>query len=406
MPNAVWTTDRRYLLVEQDDVNERGVPNTVVYDNGRAVWDRWSYEAGTLQTPEPAPAPAPGPPPAIAPSPGPAPPLVGHGRVIRVTDDRDGAIRPRMYSDLANAFVDVSLNAILVFCGTDDGPRFFKVDITTGAVERLGRRVVYGGETQGWSWDGSRRIHLCEGPRFRRVDPFNQADDQILLDISEDPQFAGCDLWQPHSSADGQVHSATVRRIVAEGKYPYIGTIVLYRGRQIFFPAIGTLDESQVTRDGRFVVIKETPFDAKDPGDNDNRIINLETRETRLVKDLERAVGHSDCGDSILIGEADKPDPGACVLYDLRQPVLVPRILFLTTNMGYVSYRAGVCLHSGPETLSLVDLNGAGLTPIAAHNSVGNDYDNRVKANLDATGRVACFMSNVGGRRDVFLLVL
>lgn len=396
MPGEIQTADGRYILVDQGD------GNAVVYDRGRPVWDRWTYEA---RQGAPAAPPAPGPPPAIAPAPIPAPPaaaLPGHGRIIRVTDDRDGAIRPRMYSDLANAYVDLALNAVLVFCGTDDGPRFFKVDLTSGEVQRLGRCVVYGGETEGWSWDGTRRIHLCEGPRFHRVNPFDQADDQVLFDISEDSQFAHCDLWQPHSSDDGQTHSATVRRIVSDGAYPKIGTVVFKRGSQIFFDAHGTLDESQVTRDGRYVVIKENT----DGSGDDNRIINLETRETRLLRDLERAVGHSDCGASVVIGEADKPDPGACVLWHLDRLNEGPGLLFLTTNMGYVSYRAGVCLHSGETQLSLVNLNGDGLTPIAAHGSIGSDYDNRVKANLDASGRVACFMSNRDGRRDVFLLVL
>jgi hypothetical protein len=82
------------------------------------------------------------------------------------------------------------------------------------------------------------------------------------------------------------------------------------------------------------------------------------------------------------------------------------RTLFTTWNMGYVSLRGGRCLHSDATHLSLVDLESGQRTPLVAHGNVGNDYDSRVKANLDPTGRVACYMTNDGRRFDVWLLAL
>lgn len=385
----IRSADGRYLAVAQDD------QNLVVYlaATMTPLWDRKSYEAG-LGVPAPQP-PNPKPP---TPNPHPSP---GAGRVIRVTDDRDGELVPRMYAYWANAVLLADRVAV-VFAGHVDGaPRFFKVDLASGEIERLGPRTTYTGTAEGWYWDAEGWMYLCDGPRLRRVNPFT-GEDRIVCDISE--SHPGCDLWQAHSADDGRTHSATVRGVVGEGgAYRKIGTVVFYKSRLSFFPAIGVLDESQVTRDGRFVVIKE------DTGTgDDNRIIDLETGATRLVRDRDRAVGHSDCGGSLLIGEADKPDPGMCVAWDLTQPLTPERAvpLFPTTNMGYVSYRAGVCLHSGETHLSRVALDGSGLTPIVAHGNTGSEYDDRVKANLSPCGRVACYMSNAAGRRDVYLLVL
>jgi hypothetical protein len=234
-------------------------------------------------------------------------------------------------------------------------------------------------------------VYLLEGPRLRRVNPFS-GDDRVIFDISD--EHPGCVLWQSHSSDSGQTHSATVKRIVTDGAYPAIGTVVFRHGRQEYFPAQGQLDESALAGDG-WLVIKE---------DDDNRIINLTTRETRLIRDRERALGHSDCGPDFCVGEADKPDPGACVLWDLRDLNSGPKILFLTTGMGHISVRNGVCLLSDEKYLGLVPLVGPrGAYPFLEHGMIGTDYDHQVFANLDPSGRIVAFMSNRGGRMDLYL---
>lgn len=322
-------------------------------------------------------------------------------RVFPVTDESDGPlVQGRTMSYWPNAWVREQ--TAFVFAGHRDGrPRFFSVDLAGGAVTRLPWVLRYGGETECWYWGAAGKIYVLDGPRLRRVDPFNWADDQVVIDLSTDPRFAGCDLWQPHSSDDEQTHSATVRRIVNDGTYPKIGTVLVARGELYYFPAEGVLDESAVTSDGAFLVIKETP-DGEPVDNNDNRIVTLATGEIRILRDADGAIGHSDCGPGFVIGEADKPGPGACVLRSLTAWGEW-RVLFLTDNLGYVAYRAGVCLHSGPTHLSLVALEGSGLTPLVAHGAnAGNDYDLRVKANLSPCGRVACYM--VRGR--VFILVL
>lgn len=362
--------------------------------------DEWraGHGGGVPSSPSPS-APVPASPPAV----GAGRPAAGGGRVIQVTDAGDGVFVNRGYSYWSQAWI--SGDVVYVFAGQAAGsPRFFRVALGSGQVDRLGPLIPHNSDGEGWYWDAAGWIYLLEGPRLRRVNPFTQ-EDVVVFDISED--HPGCELWQAHSSDDGRAHSATVRDAAHPtpgGSYPNIGTIVYRDGQPIYFPAQGVLDESQITPDGVFLVIKE---------DDDNRIINLDTRETRHIADRERAIGHSDCGPGFVVGEADKPDPGACVYWDLRQPLTIERcrLLYLTTNMGHASYKAGRLLLSDAEALYDVALDGSGRTRLISHAMVVTDqdraYDFQVFANLDPTGRVACYLTNNGtDRLDVFLLVL
>jgi hypothetical protein len=304
-------------------------------------------------------------------------------RVIPVSDASDGPLVDRFYSYWPNAWVHPQSGDIWVFAGHQDGrPRFFRVDPFTDAVERMNWFLPYRGTTEGWYWAPTGELYLLDGPRLRRVDIFTGRD-QVVFDISD--THPGCDLWQAHSSDDGETHSATVREIVEYGPYPYIGTVVFRRGQQAFFDAHGRLDESQITPDGAFLIIKE---------DDDNRVITLDTRETRLLRDADGAVGHSDTGPGIVVGEDNHR--GALVWWDLRLP-LVPerkRVLLETWNLGHVSHGAGRWLRSSEGRLSLVALDGSGETPLLEH---GGGI-----ANLSPCGKVATYMVN----GSVRLLVL
>lgn len=305
-------------------------------------------------------------------------------RVYRIMGD--GQFLNRMYAYWPSLYVHDGVGAIFAFAGHADGrPRFFKLSLEDESVQRLGPLLGYVGTGEGWYWDADGWIYICDGPRLRRVNPFTGAD-KVVFDISE--VHPGCRLWQAHSSEDGTVHSATVERIVPDGPYIKVGTVVFRIGRQEFYPAQGNLDESIVTPDGKWLIIQEN---------DDNRIITLATRETRLLKDADGAVAHCDVGHGFVVGEDNHR--GACVLWDLNGP-LVPerkRILFETWSMGHVSVRGDRCLLSDESNIALVALDGSGITPLFSHGMVGGGYDNQVHANLDPTGRAACWMSNEGG---------
>lgn len=391
------TEDGAYTFAIDDHGDTRnGIPQWVVYRGnpalGHVVADRHSYEARHAPSPHPAPFP-----PDTHPLPPQQPPGApalpgGQPRVIQVTTEADGAFHPRMYSYWSNAWV--SGGTIFVFAGHVDsgGPVFFGVDERSGHVTHLGSlRMPYGGTTEGWSWGQNGWIFLCDGQRYRRVNPFT-GEDLIIYDISV--SHPGCQLWQPHSSHDGLTHSATVQQIVSDGAYPKLGTVVCRHGKQEYFPAEKSLDESALTSDGAFLIMKE--------GD-DNRIIELATRETRWLRDEDGALGHSDCGDGFMVGEANLPEPGCCCLWDLRQPLTLARrrVLFESWNVGYIAVRGNRCLHSGDTHLSLVDVHTGAVTPLVAHGG-SSDYDSRVKASLSPCAMVASYMS--GG--IVYLLVM
>jgi len=319
---------------------------------------------------------------------GPPPPLgTGVARVIPVTIEADGAFAPRMMSDRANAVVFGEMAT--VFAGSRDtgGPVFFRVDLASDQVTRLESMLVpYRGETEFWYWLPDGTLIIGSGAQLHRVNPF-RGDDEVVLDIGT--MLPGHTLDQWHSSDDGSTHSATVK----DASWQKVGTVTIHHGKQEYWPAQGVLDESQVSRNGRYVLIKER-------GD-DNRIIDLDTRVTTWIPDLGRAVGHSDMGPDYVVGEADKPDPGGMVIWHLDRLNEGPRFLVPSLNMGYVSTRAGRCLWSGDEWLSLVDLEDGHVTPLVEHGGT-SDYDGRVKANLSPCGRVATFM--VDGQVKLLIL--
>lgn len=413
---GIYTTpDGRYTFAIETE--GQGDGNSVVYDRMVPVWDRFSYESGRGEPPPKPSQPDVPPPPTDQPPVilNPSPILPGSPRLVRVTNEQDGTIPPRMSSYWANAWVDPRDNTVVVFCGHESGaPQFFRVGPHPSAVSRLGNLgIPYRGETEGWYFGEDGCLYLFEGPRFRRL--YRHAisggidQDEVLYDISAVQGIpTNTDLWQPHSSDDGRVHSATVRQIVSTGKYPYIGTVVCRYGVIDYFPAIGVLDESFLSADGIHLGIKESNDRGYDQLSEDNRYINLSTRNTCYILDRERAMGHSDCGPSYVVGEADKPDPGMCGWWDLNGPLTPERFqpLFPTLNMGYVAVRGERILHSSATQLRLVDRHTAAISTLIDHGG-GPDYDDRVKANLSPCSRVACFMSSFGGpRRDVYLLVL
>lgn len=308
------------------------------------------------------------------------------GHVYRVTSESDGPFAPRMMSDRANAWVSGRLAVVFAGSKQTGGARFFQVDLATEQVAaRSDLAAPYGGETEFWYWTPDGRLMIGSGLRLHRVDPISGSD-AVVMDASFIPAAHIIDQW--HSSDDGLTHSATVK----DAAYRKIGTVTMHNGTQDYWPAVGDLDESQVRRDGAGVFIKEN----RGYGD-DNRYIDFDTRETTWLTDQDRAVQHSDCGPDYVVGEADRPDPGGCVVWHLDRLNEAPRFLFPSTNMGYVSTRAGKCLWSNDVNLSLVALDGSGVQLLIEHgaNVHPGDYEyynRRVKANMDHTGQVAVYM--------------
>lgn len=357
-------------------VRAYGFPPSI-YDMHHAVWritaerDRWITLRRALEntwpireTPEPVePEPV---------TPGPIEP----GSPLLVAR---GPFHPRFYSYWSNAVV---LNGeTYVFAGgLDDTPQFFKIN-RSNQITELGPLVRYRGTTEGWYWDANGWLYIADGPRLLRVNPFTH-EEQVAFDVSQG--FPDSRIWQTHSSDDGRTHSATLQRTT---DWQLLGTVAWRYDRLIYIPARGKLDESAITSDGRYLIIKE---------DNDNLIVDLDTREERRLTQDEGAVGHSDSGPHYVIGEDDAH--GACVYWDLRKPLSQEnrRELFRTWNMGHVSVRKGRCLVSNAteKEIALIDVStGEYFQLVRNIHGWGGDYDSQVRANLSPCGTRACWMA-------------
>lgn len=374
----LYSDDRHYYAVQQDD------GNFVVYDVSIQpwvpIWDRWSHERN--HTPVVDPGDIPNLPPASPPS------------VIRLTSPANGTILNRGYSYWPQTYVAGSVVAY-TFCGrAGDIPLLLSTDLTTGNVQQVPSPLPPG-TTEGWYWDKYGRIYYPAGKRLIRMDPFRQmTSDVVVAELALDGDF---DLWQCHSSDDGTVHSATVRRIVSDGAYPKVSTVIFTpNGQRLFGPGDKELDESQVTADGKYLIIKEG---------NDNRIVHIPTYAEHTISNADGALGHSDVGPSFAIGEDDQG--GACVRWDFNP--IRKRPFFQTWNLGHVSIQNGKCLISDKTWLYLVDPITGERTSVIQHGSEktdGGDYDYQVFANLDPSAKVATYAAYNNGRHDLYLVVL
>lgn len=345
-------------------------------------------------------------------------------RCIRLTDDRDGTILRGGYSywpQLNNH----AREAVLLACvGRASGePLFLMVDKASGQVRPFGAPLVpYRGTTEGWYWSQAQEstLFVAEGPRLRRVQVIDGSE-TVALDISA--QFPGCRLWQCHSSADDRVHSGTVQRIVAEGPYENLGGVVGAGTDFRFLPAQGVYDECAVDAGGRWLVIKET-HERGGRDRLDNRVVDLGTGAIRTIRDEDGALGHSDLGDGVMIGENDvHPTPGALCSIDLATGLSTLDYHGVDwvdstgrgLGMGHVSVRGQRALlsHASHEDLArsnelvLVPLDGSRRGLLVAPNlsspDGADDYDNQPFASLDAgDGTWAFFTANGHGRRDAF----
>jgi len=328
------------------------------------------------------PAPVPLPPSEPAPS--------GSVAPVRVTDERDGEILNRGYSYWPSVY-NKGEDVWYAFVGHADGhPRFFKIEGT--AITRLGSLLPFTGTAEGWFWTQSGDVMLCDGPRLLRVNPFT-GQQTIALDVSS--THPGCDIWQAHSSDDGRTHSATVRQIVSDGPYPKLGTVVQCASGRLFYRATGNLDESQITADGSYLIIKETD----EQGRLYNRIISCDDGGDGYRLNPGEAIGHSDCGPDFIVGEDSQL--GQCIRFDPR--TLERRTLLGTWNLGHVSVRGGRCLRSTLFDLSLINLDGSGETKLLEHGMIGEGYDHQVFGNLSPGGSVAAWVSNQAGRMDLYV---
>lgn len=332
---------------------------------------------------------------------------------IRLTNQDDGEIEPVGYSYWRRINNHAGQPSLFVVMGrTNASALLVAVDKTTYAVTAGPLDDLVG---TGEQWYFSARepfmLYVTEGRQLVRYNVATH-ERQTVFEVDEAHY-----LWQCHSSHDGQVHSATLRRASGE-----IEASVVYRvgvGIELF-PPRQPLDECQIDASGRYLVIKEG---------EDNRIIDLETKAETVISNADGALGHSDNGFGYAVGEDDHhAQPGAFVWVNLANPS-DRRLISHTTDWEPMSRHvahgnapqgrvllSSACRVNVPRSneFVLAPLDGSLQLHVVAPNLIdldapggGDDYRKQAHANIDTTGTFACWSANCGtDRLDAFLLAL
>jgi hypothetical protein len=379
---------------------------------------------------------------------------------VRLTEAGDcggsDCVRPVGYAYWSNINNHVGGDTMLIFLSLKDngGPTLFSYNKRTGETSKRG--ALFEGEHtfgwarlstgEGWYFSATRphALYINEptGSRLFRYDVMARTWETVF-DMAG--QFPNKYLWQVHSSNDDRVHSFTVRD---KGSYAYEGCAI-YREDQrkfVYYARKGNdLDECQIDKSGRWLVIKEQIDGANG---EDNRIIDVDNNTERILNDPDGAAGHSDVGYGYLVGEDNfNSHPGAVRVWDFNkniqggQPVspvagqgaLVYQLsdwLPLAQHIAHGNSKAGIplnqqiaCASNGsaanaPRINEIVcfKLDGSldtlivapTLTDVNASGNGGTDGDaywKFPKGNLDVTGEYFIWTTNGGTNRlDAFIV--
>jgi hypothetical protein len=365
---------------------------------------------------------------------------------VRLTEASDcngsDCVRPIGYAYWSNINNHVGSDTMLIFLSLKDngGPTLFSYNKRTGETRKRG--ALFAGDTtfgwaqlstgEGWYFSGTRpnALYINEpmGSRLFRYDVLAHSWETVF-DTSS--QLAGKYIWQVHSSNDDRVHSFTVRD---KGSYAMEGCAI-YREDQrrfVYFARKGNdMDECQIDKSGRWLLIKEQLDGANG---EDNRIIDVDNNTERVLNDPDGAAGHSDLGYGYLVAEDNfNSHPGAVRVWDFNRDLLVYQLadwMSLAQHIAHGNSKPGIplnqqvaCASNGsaataPRINEIVcfKLDGSldtlivapTLTDVNASGNGGTDGDQYwkyPKGNLDITGEYFIWTSNGGTNRlDAYIV--
>lgn len=344
---------------------------------------------------------------------------------VRLTNEEDGAIEPMGYSYWRRINAHAGQLDLMVILGRTAAPALLlAVDKTTHKV-LAGPLEELSGTGEQWYFSARHpyRLFVPDGPRLRTFDVATHAWD-LVFEVD-----ANSYLWQVHSSDDEQVHSATLRD---RDSGRALGALVRRTdgGTTIFpVPSGGVLDECQIDRSGRYLLIKEAPDTASAIH---NRVVDLVSGQEMTLPATAGAVGHSDMGYGYCVGEnANTPGalPGGFIRMNLAAPSLQSLVYHMhgweppmTRHVSHTNAPQARVLFSSasrddrPRANELVvaPLDGSLMCTVIAPTLVdldapggGDDYRKMPKANLDPAGEWAVWTANCGtDRLDAFLVRL
>jgi hypothetical protein len=383
---------------------------------------------------------------------------------IRLTNASDCALAQDClwyvgYSYWRNTNNHVGSSIMFIFLGTDgnrggQGPMLIAYNKLTDEVQNLGplfpANSPYSYATgEAWYFSGTQPTKLYTflvgGTQLRRYDVVaRQFEDVPALDLAACRRHGICPsdaafIFQPHSSDDDLVHSATVQNAAFER----LGCVV-YGKRFTYFPkpAGYGLDECHVDKSGHWLALLETT----PAGVLNNRIVDLRRGTITMIEDAQGALGHLDMGFGYAVGADNyNPRPNATILlkfpvtstqrpvgpvvhYNKRWDIAAANhIAHGNALPGMPPESQYACGSNASRTADMADeivcfsldpnrnpdgsidvlVVGQVLTDLDAPGGFfqGNDYELTPKGNLDVTGRYFIWTTNMGGDRlDAFLV--
>lgn len=312
------------------------------------------------------------------------------------------------------------------------GPTLFSYNKSTGEVTNLGsifKDDFYLNATgEGWYFSATAPtiLYINRNGKMERYDIISKQFEMVFNSEQEFPETV---IWQMHSSDDDRVHSATLKN---KSDNAILGCMTYREDTKEYnlYKRIGEFDECQVDKSGEWLIIKEN-VDGKNG--EENRIININTGEERVLYDEQGAAGHSDLGYGYLVG-ADGYDthPNAIKVWKFSQDPLEGSLVYYNgswnvnapNHISHTNAKDGApenqfACGSGSNKINgnraneimCFKLDGSNKVTVIAPTMTDftqfnrTEYDLQPKGNLDVTGQYFIWTANPGGDRlDAFLV--
>lgn len=366
------------------------------------------------------------------------------------------------YSYWRNINNHVGSSDMYIFLGMDRsrggrGPSLIRYIKATDEVENRG--PLFGPETahsystgEGWYFSATYPTRLYtflvgSGQLWRYDVLARQFEAAPAMDLAGCPRPRICPsdaayIFQPHSSDDDLVHSASVQ----DRDWQRIGCVV-YQAATGRFRYFGTTpgaqhDECHIDKAGRWLLITEVGSD----GARYNRVINLRNGRATVIDMYNGALGHLDMGHEYAVGaDTFNSFPNATILlkfpvtsterpigpvvhYNKRWDIVAANHVAHGNAAGREpesQYACGshasrvadmadeiVCFPLDPNRNADGSLDvlvvGQVMTDLDApggHDLDGDDYEQLPKGNVDVTGQYFIWTTNLGGDHlDAFLV--
>ena len=366
-------------------------------------------------------------------------------RGVRITSGADCAgadcVQSVGYSYWRNMNNSAGSSTMLIFLGLNrshggGGPTLFAYNKDTEAVSVVGplfdAASPFSWSTgEGWYFSATlpTALYLNSGSSLLRYDVLTHQMQTVFdaaLQYGSDKY-----IWQVHSSADDRVHSATLRSSVT---YEMLGCLAYREDTRQFsyFPRVGDLDECQIDKSGRWLVIKENVDGLYG---EDNVIVDLQTGTQTILLDQNGAAGHSDNGYGYMVYSDNWNSlPNAVRVFPfgtnpLQAPLVYNNMDWSVAAPAHVSHgnakpgtplgqqyacgsganrinsnRANEILCFRLDTSLDVLVVAPVMTDLNASGG-GDDYSKMPKGNIDPTGQYFIWTTNMGGsRQDAFVV--